>query len=140
MLSSGTIAEQLYKVTGYEPELNHGYISLSIPSGHWIRCLGLLRNRLDFQVFTDLVVVDRPGQKKRFAVIALVTNLPLRVTVGVQTEVREGAPLDSLSKVYPSSISFENETSEMFGITFQGHAAQALFLPSGDKTTPLKKV
>lgn len=59
--------------------------------------------------------------------------------------VADGAPLDSLTGVYPGAAWHERETHEMFGITFAGFddgtglGLRPLLLPDGFEGTPLRK-
>lgn len=119
MTSTVPFLEQIQKITGFDAELGDGFIALFVPERQIVRVLGLLKERLDFEMLTDLVVVERPGYRKRFAVAVLVTNLVHHVTVSVQTEISSGAEMDSIALVYPASKKLEKTAEASFGLSFR---------------------
>lgn len=119
METLGSLVEKIHEVTGADPELVDGFIALPVSPPQVVRFLSLLKERLGFEILTDLFVIDRTRCRKRFAVVILVTSLTYRATVGVQTEISEKETLDSLELVYPSSVAFEKASMETFGVTFR---------------------
>ena len=118
----------------------YGIIVLDVSPERWVPVLTAARNSgLDY--FDWLSAVDELADG--FSVVAHIADVSQRPPLHllVRTKVPRDAPrLASATPVFRGAAWHERETSEMFGITFDGHPnPQPLLLPDGFEGHPLRK-
>ncbi|MFI2223433.1 NADH-quinone oxidoreductase subunit C [Streptomyces fradiae] len=122
-------------------ERAYDLLTVDVPAASWIAALRTARSTLGCTYFDWLSAVDEPGTGFRVCahVAALesgrVRRLLLRTTVP-----HDAAALPTAVGVYAGAAWHERETTEMFGVTFEGHPNPAkLLLPDNFEGHPLRK-
>ncbi|MFF9631563.1 NADH-quinone oxidoreductase subunit C [Streptomyces fradiae] len=122
-------------------ERAYDLLTVDVPAASWIAALRTARSTLGCTYFDWLSAVDEPGTGFRVCahVAALesgrVRRLLLRTTVP-----HDAATLPTAVGVYAGAAWHERETTEMFGVTFEGHPNPAkLLLPDNFEGHPLRK-
>lgn len=93
-----------------------------------------------FTSLIDIFGVDYPGREKRFEVcyLLLSTRFNYRVCLKIHLEESEQAP--SICQLFPSSIWFEREVYDMYGVVFEGNPDMRRILTDyGFEGFPLRK-
>lgn len=133
----------IQQVTGFEFDAEGDVIPvLDISKVHLVRVLTLLKSHrdLDYQLFSDLVVVDRVENDRRFELNYLVMHIPSYHRIDVRVHLEEDESVDSVTSVYPAAHWHECEVWEFFGIPFTGnHRVHHLILQDGYDEFPLRK-
>jgi len=77
---------------------------------------------LDFDMLSDLTVVDWIGQEPRFEVVYHLLSVERHHRVRIKARVPEEAPeIDSAVPVWPGADWMEREAWDLYGIRFRGH-------------------
>ena len=69
----------------------------------------------------DIIVIDRPHKKKRFAVIYSLLSINYNTRFFIKTDINETANLLSINAIYSAANWYEREVWDMFGIYFLNH-------------------
>lgn len=137
------LAQCVQKATGFEFDNESDRIPvLDISKSHLIRVLTILRSHqeLEYQYFTDLVVVDRVENDYRFELNYYLMNLSNYSRIDVRIHLDEDESVDSVTSVYPSAHWYECEAWELFGIAFNNnHLLHHLVVQDGYDDFPLRK-
>jgi NADH-quinone oxidoreductase subunit C len=120
-------------------EESFGTLTLSVPTELWIEAVTFARDELDCDFFDWLTGVDELADG--FAIVAHVYSLAARHHLLLRTRVPRADPvLPTITEVYRGANWHERETSEMFGVIFEGHPGlKPLLLPEGFEGHPLRK-
>ncbi|WP_230421272.1 NADH-quinone oxidoreductase subunit C [Actinomadura soli] len=120
-------------------EETFGGLAVGVPHEHWLDALTFARDDLSCGFFDWLTGVDELDEG--FAVVVHVYSLERRHHLLVRTRVSKSAPvLPTATGVYRGAEWHERETSEMFGVLFEGHPNLVpLLLPDGFEGHPLRK-
>jgi NADH-quinone oxidoreductase subunit C len=120
-----------------------GEDTVTIDREHLLPVAGFLREEasLDFQVLTDLTVVDRHPAIPRFEVVyhflSMKQNLRLRIKIPVG---EEDPQVPSLTPLWPGADWLEREAWDMFGVVFSGHPhLQRILMYEEFEGHPLRK-
>ena len=74
-----------------------------------------------FNQLIDICGVDYPNKKKRFEVVYNVLSIYFNFRVRIKVQVDEISPINSVSKIFKSSLWLEREVWDMYGIFFSNH-------------------
>lgn len=108
------------------PKFSYGKIK-NIPmitvkdSSKIIQLLDYLKNTksLRFTILTDLFGADFPDRKERFEIVYNLLSLEMNARLIVKIRVNDGEEVLSLDKVHPSSLWYQREIFDMYGISFK---------------------
>lgn len=124
---------------------------VDVPAPEWLPAAMTARHELGMTFLDWLSAVDQPDAEEPGLDVVLHVMSPSSLrTRGMQrvllrTRVADGAPLASLTAVWPGVAWHERETFEMFGLEFTGfddgtgQGLRPLLLPDGFSGTPLRK-
>jgi NADH-quinone oxidoreductase subunit C len=120
-------------------EESFGTLTLSVSAELWVEAVTFARDELHCDFFDWLTGVDELADG--FAVLAHVYSLGGRHHLLLRTRVPRADPvLPTVTAVYRGANWHERETSEMFGVVFEGHPGlKPLLLPDGFEGHPLRK-
>jgi NADH-quinone oxidoreductase subunit C len=120
-------------------EVSFGTLTLSVPTRLWVEAVTFARDALECDFFDWLTGVDELADG--FTVVAHVYSLTERHHLLLRTRVSRAEPvLPTVTALYRGANWHERETSEMFGVTFEGHPGLTpLLLPDGFEGHPLRK-
>ncbi|GAA1526235.1 hypothetical protein GCM10009678_04560 [Actinomadura kijaniata] len=120
-------------------EETSGGLAVTVPATAWIPALTFARDEQGCGFFDWLTGVDE--LEDGFAVVAHVYSLETGLHLLVRTRVpREDPRLPTATGVYRGANWHERETTEMFGVVFDGHPNPVpLLLPDGFEGHPLRK-
>jgi NADH-quinone oxidoreductase subunit C len=108
-------------------EMTHadlGDATALVAPGSLLEIMRLLRDEpgLDFEMLTDLTVVDYLGEEPRFEVVYHLYSVKRNHRVRIKARVSEQAPeIASLVSLWPSADWMEREAWDLYGIRFRGH-------------------
>lgn len=74
---------------------------------------------LHFTLLTDLFASDFPDKKERFEIVYNLLSLEHNKRLIVKIAVNDGEEVPSLDKIHPSSIWYQREIFDMYGISFK---------------------
>jgi NADH-quinone oxidoreductase subunit C len=118
-----------------------GCLTLDVPAAAWLPTATRLRDDPagGFDFFDWLSAYD--DRESGLAVVARLWSVVHCHAVIIRTRVaRDGGVLPTLTGVWAGAAWHERETSEMFGIGFDGHPQLSpLLLPDGFEGNPLRK-
>ncbi|WP_051711962.1 NADH-quinone oxidoreductase subunit C [Spirillospora albida] len=116
-----------------------GGLAVGVPPELWLDALAFARDDLGCGFFDWLTGVDE--LEDGFAVVVHVYSIERRHHLLVRTRVPRSRPvLPTATGVYRGAAWHERETSEMFGVLFEGHPNLVpLLLPDGFEGHPLRK-
>lgn len=116
-----------------------GGLTAEVEPELWPDLAAFARDRLGMTFFDWLTGVDDPPE--RIEVVAHVYDLAAHRHLLLRTSVARDEPrLATLTGVYRGANWHERETSEMFGVVFDGHPdPRPLLLPDGFEGHPLRK-
>lgn len=108
------------------PKFSYGKIK-NIPmitvkdTGKIVQVLDFLKKstKLRFTILTDLFGADFPGKKERFEIVYNLLSLELNERLILKIKVNEGEEVPSLDKIHPSSLWYQREIFDMYGISFK---------------------
>jgi NADH-quinone oxidoreductase subunit C len=126
---------------GFEAEPSLDRPTVAVPREHLLAAARAVRDRLAFDVLTEVTAVDRWPAEPRFEVVyhLVATSVPalLRLVVhlgGDNPSVR------SLNGVYASADWLEREVWDLYGIVFEEHGdLRRLLMPEDWEGHPLRK-
>jgi NADH-quinone oxidoreductase subunit C len=120
-------------------EESFGTLTMSVAAELWVEAITFARDELDCDFFDWLTGVDELADG--FAVVAHVYSLTGRHHLLLRTRVPRADPvLPTVTAVYRGANWHERETSEMFGVIFDGHPGlKPMLLPDGFEGHPLRK-
>ena len=121
----------------------YGQDTVDVPRESWVEALTVARDELGYGYFDFLTAVDQldadpdPG----FDVVVHLWSLTDRTHLLVRTRVPAAEPaLATATGVFAGASWHERETSEMFGVSFEGHPLPVkLLLPEPFEGHPLRK-
>jgi NADH-quinone oxidoreductase subunit C len=122
-----------------EPSLDRP--TIAVPSEHLLAAAQAVRDRLGFDVLTEVTAVDRWPAEPRFEVIyhLVATSSPALVRFVVRL-AGDSPGVRSLNEVYPSADWLEREVWDLFGIVFEEHGdLRRLLMPEDWEGHPLRK-
>lgn len=123
-------------------EIDGDLPALEIPCGQLIKVLTILKyNRgLAYQNLTDIIVVDRPDDERRFELNYLLASINFVQRLNIRIKLDDDEAVDSIISIYPAAHFRECEIWEFFGINFtNNHNINHLILPDGYDGFPLRK-
>jgi NADH-quinone oxidoreductase subunit C len=123
-------------------EVTHGQLCCDVPPEDWISALVFVRDVLGCTFFDWLSAVDDLDREPAgLSVVVHVYSPADRHHLLVRTRVPAGElRLPTATTVYKGANWHERETTEMFGVVFEGHPNPLpLLLPDGFDGTPLRK-
>lgn len=138
-------------VTSLQEALPGAVVQLTFWVGDWsiivtpARLLDVMRHLRDapdarFDFCSDVTATDWPPRPERFDVIYCLYSIPLRHRVRVKARVADGAPIPSVSAVWPAASWLEREVFDLFGITFDGHPdPRRILMPEDWQGHPQRK-
>ena len=93
-----------------------------------------------FDGCSDVTATDWPPRAERFDVIYCLYSTALRQRVRLKVRVADGAPVPSVSGVWPSASWLEREVFDLFGIRFEGHPdMRRILMPDDWQGHPQRK-
>ncbi|GAN76844.1 NADH-quinone oxidoreductase subunit C [Acidisphaera rubrifaciens] len=96
--------------------------------------------RLRFEQVMDICGVDWPARPQRFDVVYNLLSVSLNHRVRVVVPVADGAPVPSVSDIWPCAVWWEREAWDLFGIVFDGNPDMRRILTDyGFDGHPLRK-
>jgi NADH-quinone oxidoreductase subunit C len=108
-------------------EMTHadlGDATARVAPGSLVEIMRLMRDEpgLDFEMLTDLTVVDYLGEEPRFELVYHLYSVKRNHRVRIKARVPEQAPeIASLVSLWPSADWMEREAWDLYGIRFAGH-------------------
>jgi NADH-quinone oxidoreductase subunit C len=114
-------------------------VTLDVQPGHWLAAMSFARDVAGCTFFDWLTAVDE--RDAGFAVVAHLYSIEGKHHLILRTLVPREAPLlASATAIFRGAGWAERETTEMFGVVFEGHPDPApLLLPEGFEGHPLRK-
>jgi NADH-quinone oxidoreductase subunit C len=101
-----------------------GDATARVAAGSLLEIMRLLRDEpgLDFEMLTDLTVVDYLGEEPRFELVYHLYSVKRNHRVRIKARVPEDDPeIASLVSLWPSADWMEREVWDLYGIRFRGH-------------------
>ncbi|MDB1135611.1 complex I 30 kDa subunit family protein [Candidatus Anaplasma sp. TIGMIC] len=100
-----------------------GVFECSLDAEHLLNYLTTLRDdpKLRLKVLTDVFAVDYHNRRPRFEVVYMLLSLAKNIRLCCKVAVVEGESLPTVSSVFSSSVWFEREVYDMYGIEFSNH-------------------
>jgi len=93
-----------------------------------------------FDGCSDVTATDWPPRAERFDVIYCLYSTTLRHRVRLKVRVADGAPVPSVTSVWPSTAWLEREVFDLFGIRFEGHPdLRRILMPDDWQGHPQRK-
>lgn len=120
----------------------YGELTLLVEAGRLIETATYLRDdpACQFVCFTDITAVDYPSREKRFDVVTHLLSPKHNRRIRIKVAASEGAPVPSLSGLFPAANWYERETYDLFGVVFSGHPdLRRLLTDYGFDGHPLRK-
>jgi len=102
----------------------HGDATATVAADRIVEVMTFLRDDpvCEFEMLTDLTVVDYLGETPRFEVVYHLCSLGRRHRLRVKARVPEAEPeIASVVSLYPSANWMEREAFDLYGIRFEGH-------------------
>ncbi|MDX1924696.1 MAG: NADH-quinone oxidoreductase subunit C [Rickettsiaceae bacterium] len=121
---------------------NFDYTHLETNPENIIKLLKSLKETkgLRFTILTDLFAVDFLERDKRFEIVYNLLSLEHNNRIIVKTSVCEKEMMPSASKIFSSSIWYEREIFDMFGVKFSGNPdLRRILTDYGFSGHPLRK-
>lgn len=144
--SAPTFADKLIAV-GIEGAIDvdgvHGSIAVEVPVVAFKAAASALKEKLGYNRFVDLSVVDRVAADggeavQRFEVYLLVYNMDDKTWVRLITRTASG--LDSITDIYRAAYNYEREAFDLYGVQFAGHPSLTrILLPDGWEGHPMRR-
>jgi len=126
---------------GYQAEHSVDRPTVVVPREHLLATARALRDRLRFDVLTEVTAVDFWPADARIDVVyhLVATSVPAVVRLTVRLD-RENPSVRSLNAVYPSADWLEREVWDLFGVVFEEHGdLRRLLMPEDWDGYPLRK-
>ncbi len=122
-----------------ECDVSQGLVTVTVAPAAWLAVARFARHELECGFFDWLSAVDE--MDAGLAVLAHVYSLTGRHHLLLRTVLPAGAArLPTMTGIYRGAAWHERETSEMFGVVFEGHPRPGpLLLPDGFEGHPLRK-
>ncbi len=96
--------------------------------------------RLRFAVLIDLFAVDFPSRLQRFEIVYNLLSLEHNQRITVKTYAADKERIQSVAKIFSSSIWYEREIFDMFGVKFDGNPdLRRILTDYGFSGHPLRK-
>jgi len=93
-----------------------------------------------FNTLTDIVVIDYPGKKERFAVVYQISSYFYNARIKIRTYTTTLDPIDTITEIFLGASWYERECWDMFGVSFLGHKdIRRILTDYGFKGHPLRK-
>jgi len=93
-----------------------------------------------FKLLIDILVVDYPGNNKRFCLVYCLLSLKYNVRVNVKLHLNEFDVVPSCTNIYKSASWMEREAWDMSGIFFDSHPdLRRILTDYGFEGYPLRK-
>jgi NADH-quinone oxidoreductase subunit C len=121
-----------------------GQVTLVVPKEHLRRVLEHIQAEpgLEFNLLSDISVVDRLPAEPRFEVNYQLLSLPNRRTLCIQVWLSGASDpvVDSVTSIYPTANWHEREIYDLFGVRFEGHPdLRRILMPDHWEGHPLRK-
>ena len=117
-------------------------LSFNIEHTNIVKTLRFLRDEplLSFTQLIDLCGIDWPEKKERFQVAYNLLSMNNNSRIRVKSFTDNNNSLPSITKLFPSSDSYEREAFDLFGIKFEGHKdLRRILTDYGFEGYPLRK-
>lgn len=127
---------------GPSVRMEHGEAVIEAPPEGLLALMLTLRDdpRLRFEQVMDICGVDWPARAQRFDVVYNLLSVSLNQRVRVVVPVADGAPVPSVSDIWPCAVWWEREAWDLFGIVFDGNPDMRRILTDyGFDGHPLRK-
>jgi NADH-quinone oxidoreductase subunit C len=128
---SSRILQQLTERFGasvVETHSQFGDDTAVIDAQAWLEVCAFCKEKLDFNMLTDLTAVDFPDRDPRFEVVVHLYSLANKVRVRLKTRIgasdlepTETTAVASVTSLWQAANWLERECFDMFGIRFAGH-------------------
>ena len=121
-----------------------GQVTLVVPKEHLRRVMGYLQAEpgLEFNLLSDISVVDRLPAEPRFELNYQLLSIPNRQTLCLRVWLSgfSDPTVDSVTSVYPTANWHERENYDLFGVRFEGHPdLRRILMPDDWEGYPLRK-
>ncbi|MBV9391205.1 MAG: NADH-quinone oxidoreductase subunit C [Verrucomicrobia bacterium] len=118
-----------------------GEITLELPLDQIVPACLLARDRLGFDLLTDLSSVDDFGDEPRFEVVYELFSLEHKIHLRLKTRVSEdNLEVPSVTHIWPTADWHEREVYDMMGIRFTDHPdLRRILMWEGYPYYPLRK-
>jgi len=135
-------------VEGRKRRFGSGLESLTYLGQNYVQVEGALVPELlhilceeeQFDYCVDITAVHYPKRERPFDIVWILYSFAKNERVRVKAQFADGAPVQSVAKVWPTANWLEREVFDMFGIRFEGHPdLKRILLPDGWKGHPLRK-
>jgi len=135
-------------VEGLKRRFGSGLESLTYLGQNYVQVEGALVPELlhilceeeQFDYCVDITAVHYPKRERPFDIVWILYSFAKNERVRVKAQFADGAPVQSVAKVWPTANWLEREVFDMFGIRFEGHPdLKRILLPDGWKGYPLRK-
>ena len=96
--------------------------------------------RFLFKLLIDILIVDYPGNKKRFCLIYCLLSLKYNVRIHIKLYLDEFSVVPSSTNIFKSSSWMEREVWDMTGVFFENHPdLRRILTDYGFEGYPLRK-
>jgi len=121
-----------------------GQVTLVVPKEHLRRVMAYLQAEpgLEFNLLSDISVVDRLPAEPRFELNYQLLSIPNRQTLCLRVWLSGASDpaVDSVTSIYPTANWHERENYDLFGIRFEGHPdLRRILMPDDWEGYPLRK-
>ena len=123
-------------------KIKHDQISICIEDNNLIEVMIFLKTHSStkFKQLIDITAVDYPERDKRFKMVYLLLSHEKNSRIKIEFDIKEGEPINSLTKIFPSANWMEREVFDMYGIKFKNHPdLRRILTDYGFKGHPLRK-
>lgn len=98
-----------------------GILCVNLPVSDLVTVLTLLKNKLEFEILSDLFAADFPGRQERFEVVYNLLSLQHNARIILKLMVKADETVPSVLALYNAAAWYEREVYDMFGIVFTGN-------------------
>ena len=123
-------------------KIKHNQIYINIEDNYLIEVILFLKTNsiTKFRQLIDITAVDYPERDRRFKMIYLLLSHETNSRIVIDSNIKEGEVVPSLTSIYPSANWMEREVFDMYGIEFKDHPdLRRILTDYGFKGHPLRK-
>ena len=122
--------------------VKHNQIYINIEDNNLTEVILFLKTNsiTKFRQLIDITAVDYPERDRRFKMIYLLLSHETNSRIVIDSNIKEGEVVPSLTSIYPSANWMEREVFDMYGIEFKDHPdLRRILTDYGFKGHPLRK-
>ena len=122
--------------------IKHNQIYINIEDNNLTEVILFLKTNsiTKFRQLIDITAVDYPERDRRFKMIYLLLSHETNSRIVIDSNIKEGEVVPSLTSIYPSANWMEREVFDMYGIEFKDHPdLRRILTDYGFKGHPLRK-